>query len=144
MATKLGMMVTYLDGLLAIKSHDFSSRGLKITWQPKIIIFPLPQCLWPTNLASWWLVMRGSIQNVTPTFDHVVLRDHVTNWNHYISIIRVPMAIKINMIVTSLDGLLPVKSHKPLITWSSKITWQTKIIIFSLQQCLWPLNFARW
>ena len=31
----------------------------KITWQTKIIISSLPQCLWPPNLASWWLAMRG-------------------------------------------------------------------------------------
>ena len=28
MATKLGRMVTYLDGLLSIKSHNFRSHGL--------------------------------------------------------------------------------------------------------------------
>ena len=26
----------------------------------KNIKSPLPQCLWPSNLAGWWLTMRGS------------------------------------------------------------------------------------
>ena len=25
-----------------------------------MFIFPLPQCLWPSNLAGWWLTMRSS------------------------------------------------------------------------------------
>ena len=32
-------------------------RDQVATWSH--IIFPLPQCIWPPNLASWWLVMRG-------------------------------------------------------------------------------------
>ena len=60
MANKFGNTVTYLDGLLPIKLHDSSiiwSR--EITWQPKIIISLLPQCLCPPNLASWWHAMKG-------------------------------------------------------------------------------------
>ena len=30
----------------------------EITWQTKIIS-PLKQCLWPSNMVSWWLVIRG-------------------------------------------------------------------------------------
>ena len=37
------------------------------------------------------------------------------------------------------------KSHDPLITWSCKITWQTKIVIFLLPQRLWLPNLVgRW
>ena len=32
----------------------------KITWQNKIIISPLWQCLWQRKLASWWLNLLGS------------------------------------------------------------------------------------
>ena len=45
---------------------------------------------------------------------------------------------------TYLDGLLPIKSHDPLITWSCKITWQIKFFIFLLPKCLWPRNLAKW
>ena len=53
-ATKLGMMVTYLDGLLALKSYDpLITWSCEIKWQTKTIISPLPQCMWPPNLAGW-------------------------------------------------------------------------------------------
>ena len=49
------------------------------------------------------------------TFDHVVLKDHVTNQNHYIFTNTVLMVTKLDTMVTHLDGLLTVKSHDPLI-----------------------------
>ena len=55
------------------------------------------------------------------SFDHVVLQDHVTNKNHCISITRVPMATKLGRMMTSLDGLLPIMPHDPLITWPCEI-----------------------
>ena len=39
-------------------------------------------------------------------------------------------------LVTYLDGLLPIKSHDPLITWSPEITWKTKTIISPMLRCL--------
>ena len=55
MATKLGRMVTYLNGLLTIKSHyALVTWSCIIMWQTKIIISLLPQCLWPPNLVEWW------------------------------------------------------------------------------------------
>ena len=60
MATKLGRMVTYLEGLLPIKLHDpLIACSYKITYQTKTIISPLPQYLWPPNLAGLWLTSRG-------------------------------------------------------------------------------------
>ena len=35
------------------------------TWQIKNITSPLPHCLWPLNLLSWWLILWGPIQIVT-------------------------------------------------------------------------------
>ena len=74
--------------------------------------------LWcaPTHKFTW------------PLF-HVVLQDHMTNENHYISTARVPMTTKLVRMVNYLDGLLPLKSHHPLIMWSCKIMRQeTKLI----------------
>ena len=51
----------------------------------------------------------------------MVLQGHVKNKNHYISITRVPMATKLGRMMTSLDGLLPIMSHDPLIKWSCEI-----------------------
>ena len=55
------------------------------------------------------------------SFDHVVLQGHVANKIHHISITRVSMATKIGRIITFLDGLLPIVSHDPLITWPCEI-----------------------
>ena len=52
-ATKLGRMITYLDGFLPEKSHNpLIMWSCNITWQTKIIIFLLPQFLWPPNLGG--------------------------------------------------------------------------------------------
>ena len=49
-------------------------------------------------------------------FDRVVLQDHLTKENHYISTIRVPMATKLGRLITHRDGLLPMESKDSLIT----------------------------
>ena len=57
MAKKLGRMFTYTEWLLAIKLHGHIIRwSCEIEWQTKNIS-PLPQCLWPQNLAWWWLTL---------------------------------------------------------------------------------------
>ena len=61
MTTKLGMLVTYLEQLLSVKSHDHIITWFcKITWQTKII-YLLPQCL--PNLAGWGYILwwRGVV-----------------------------------------------------------------------------------
>lgn len=68
-------------------------------------------------------------------FDHVVFQDQVLNYK-YISTIRVPIATKLNSVLTYLDGLLHVKSHDTLIKWTCKIKWQTINIISELPHCL--------
>ena len=79
MATKLGRIMTYLERLLARKSHvPLVMWSCKMTRQTKIIISPQPQCLWPRNLSWWWLRLRGSIFSVTWLLNHVVLWDQVS------------------------------------------------------------------
>ena len=53
------------------------------------------------------------------------------------------ITFKLDKIAIYFDGLLPIKSHDSLITWSCKIIWKTKIITSSLLQCLWPPNLTR-
>ena len=72
----------------------------------------------------------------------MVLPGHLTNDNHYISPPRVLMATRLGKMITYLDGLLPIKSLGPLITWSYEITWQTKSIISLIPQYLRPLNLV--
>ena len=81
--TRLGRMVIYLEGLIPIElPHTFVTWPSKITGQTKTVISPLPQSLWPLNLAGWWLTMKGShsfTHGVTWAFYLLVLLDHVTN-----------------------------------------------------------------
>ena len=64
-------------------------------------------------------------------FDHMVLQDYVTCWNHYIPTITVSMVTKLDRIVTYIEPFSTIKLLEPLVTWSYKITWQAKIIIFA-------------
>ena len=67
----------------------------------------------------------------------------MTNWNH-ISTTTVPIATKLGRMIICLDGLLPVKSHDCLITWSWEITRQNKTTISPLSERLWLPNLAEW
>ena len=58
MVTKVCRMVTYLEGLLAKKSHDPSNTwSFEITWQIKIIS-SLLQCLSFPNMAGLWISLK--------------------------------------------------------------------------------------
>ena len=46
--------------------------------------------------------------------------------------------------VTHHQGLPPIESIDPFITWSCYITWRTKTIMAQLPQWLWPPNLAGW
>ena len=54
------------------------------------------------------------------------------------------MATKLGRMVTYLECLPPIKVLIPLVTWSCKISWQTKTIIYPLPQCLWPPDLPVW
>ena len=69
---------------------------------------------WQDDDLPWW---APAYKVASWPFDYVVLQDHVTKQNHYISTIRVPMATKLGRMVTHLDELAPTKSHHLLITW---------------------------
>ena len=61
MAIELGRMVTNLERLQQIMLlYPLVTWSCEITWQTKIITSPLPQYLWPPNLAEWWLTFRSS------------------------------------------------------------------------------------
>ena len=59
--TKLGNMVTYIEGFLGIKvTETFDKmvfRNHVTNWNIKS---PLAEGLWPPNFAGWWLTMRSS------------------------------------------------------------------------------------
>ena len=95
---------------------------------------------WQDGHLPWWAWTR----KITWPFDHIVLQDHVTNWNYYISTTVVPMVTKLGRMVTYLELLLTIKLFNGLITWSCKVTWHTKTIISPLLECLWSPKLAEW
>ena len=103
--------------------------SFQIMWQTKTISSPPAQCLRPRELLRWWLSWVPAHKVIWP-FDHVILPIHVTNLNHYISSTAVSKPTKLSWMVTFVGGLLHLKSHEPLITWSSKITRLTKIPLY--------------
>ena len=134
MATKLDRIVTYLDGILPIKSHDsFITWSWEIMLQTKTTISPIPQCLWPPNLVGRWLTLSGSHPQSYLNIDHLVLLNQVTNWKHYIFHYCIAYDHQ------------TWQSCDSFITWSWEIMLQTKTTISPIPQCLWPPNLVgRW
>ena len=121
MASKIGRIVTYFERLLTIQSfYALITWSCKVTWQTKIIIYPQLECLWLQTSQNDDLSCWVPTYKITSPFDHVVLQGHVTK-NHYISITKVPMATKLGRMMTSIDELLPIMLHDPLITWHCEI-----------------------
>ena len=54
---------------------------------------------------------RGDLPCEVPTrkVTHLVLWDHVTNYKHHMSTILMSMATKLGMLVSYLEGLLPIE-----------------------------------
>ena len=55
-----------------------------------------------------------------------------------------PPRTKLGRVMTYHEGLPPIKSHEPLITWPSEIPRQTETIVTPLSEWLWPPNLAEW
>ena len=96
-----------------------------------------PQIRQHGNLPLW-----APTQNFTWSFNHVAFWDDVTNHNCYNLTTTVPLATKLDRMVIYLEGLLIlfIKPFNALITWSYKVTRQTKIIIFPLPEIQWRPN----
>ena len=74
--TKLGRMVTYLNGLLLLKSHNaFITWSWEITWRAETIMSPIPQCVWQPNLFTTclqWLLLTIKSYNTLFTWSRTV------------------------------------------------------------------------
>ena len=122
-------------------TRPFSTWFLRSCEKVKFLS-PIPQHLWPPNLLEWWLTSGASKRKIVYHFDLVVLQGHRTNKNHYISTTRVSMATKLGMMVTYLDGPLPIKSHDPFIVQYCEITWKNETSVYPILQCLWRPNLV--
>ena len=112
----------------------------KTTVFAEILISPLPQCLWPPNVAGWWLTIRDSYR-----LSHMILWSHglprsLDKLKAIISPLTLPTTIKLGRIGTYVEECLAMKSHDLLVMLSYKMTWQNEIILSPLPQCLGPPN----
>ena len=81
-------------------------------------------------------------------FNHLVLRDHRTNYNHYTSTITMRMATKLGTLVTYLRRLLLTKPHVPLITYLSRSLGKLKILYLHCYSAfchqIWQCGNIQW
>ena len=140
MTTKLVRIVTYRTPLLPIKSYDhIITWSCLITWQIKVIVYPLSQCLWLAKLAGWGFTINSQDPLITWS-------DKVTWKIKYviISTITSSMSIKLGKVVCYYKGLPWVKSHNPLNAWSHEVTWEINYVISLLPEDLLSLNVKKW
>ena len=117
-------------------------RGLcEITWQPKIITSLLPQCLWPPNLASWWLAMMGFHTCYSTVWSRGIAKSRDTLkslYLHYHNFYDHKMCQD--------DGLPWVtatqKSHDHSITWEIKIATYPLKNFYGYQ--FWQGRYIHW
>ena len=74
------------------------------------------QQIWQYSNLPWWAPAHKVIWHS----DHVVLRDHITHQNYFISTATVPMATRLGRMVTNFEGLLYILLDLVL-TWSWEI-----------------------
>ena len=55
-----------------------------------------------------------------------------------------PKATNLGRMVTYLEQLIHIKPHDHIITWSCRILWQSKTIIYPLPHCLWLQRKLCW
>ena len=136
-ATKLGRVVTYHEGLPPIKSHDpLITWSCKITWQTKFIITPLPKVAMTRKLGR--MVTLTYLEGLLTIKSHnaLITWSCKFTWQTKV-IISTLRSSRLGKLVPHFDRLLPIKSYHPLIMWFCEITRQPKIIISPLSQCLW-------
>ena len=71
-------MITWINSLLSISMAT-------IVKETNSYNSPIRQCLWLPNLADGKLPWLARTHKVIQPFDHVVLQDHMTNQNYYMS-----------------------------------------------------------
>ena len=87
---------------------------------------PLPQCLWPSNLARWWRTRWHSYLKGHMALGSCARLRSCDKSNHYVSTTTVRIATKCGRAVTYCEGLPSRNPPDHLITWFCEIAWQTK------------------
>ena len=136
-----GIPFAFMSCALEINSNDSLARS-RDKLKPLYIHYQSGNGYqtWQNGDLPW----RAHTHKVTQALGQRVLQDHVTNYKNCISTTTVPVATKHGRILTYFEKLLPIELHDPLITWSCRVTWQTKFNISSLPGFLWPPTLAGW
>ena len=128
MATKLDRMLTYLDGLLPIKSNDpLITWFYKITWHIKTIIFWLPQCLCLPNLAGWILTFMGYDPSITWSCEIMWQPKIIKSTLHSAYVHQTWQAGDLPQGHSTHNATSPFHH---VVLWSCEITWQTKKTLY--------------
>lgn len=78
------------------------------------------------------------------TFDHMIVEDHVTNWNHSICTNTIPMAIKLGKGGEIPWGTPLITLHDPPVTWFGEVMWKNKHFTFPLALDHWLPSMEKW
>ena len=136
MDTKLGRMVTYLDGFLPVKSHDaLVTWSYRIMWQTKIRSHGLARsCENKKYIFTTTIFMATKLGRMVTYLDYLLptkSNDHIITcfceitWQTNTILSPLPQCLwpyNLGRMMTYLVWLLPIKSHDNIITWSCKIT----------------------
>ena len=143
LTSKLGRMVNYLDWNLPESHMTLWWRGLAKSRDKLKPLYLHNHSVYDHQTCKDGDLPWGAPSDkVTRPFGYVVMQNHMTNWNHHNSATTVSFVSKRCRIVTYVKGLLSIKSHDLLNTWSCKITWQIKTFISPLPQCIWQPNLV--
>ena len=140
MVTKLGRMVTYLEGVFRIKSHDpLITLSYEIKWQTKTI--ELGRVALTTQLGR--VVTYHEVLTPIKSHDPLSPWSCEITWQTKTIIYTLPQCLRPQNLPGwwfNLSSSYP-KSHDHIITWSGKIAWETKNIS-PLTQCVCSQNLA--
>ena len=139
-ATKLGRVATYCEGLPPIKSYGTLTTWVFLRSCDKLKALDLHyHNSVATKLGRMVTFLEGLVQ-IKSHYPLITWLCEIMWQIKNISTVSILMATRFGSAVTYLEGLPPKESDCPLITWSCEIIWQIKNTS-PLSPCLWVLHF---
>ena len=144
MATKLGKVVTCHKELSPRQSHDpLVAWSSGITKQTILLYSHYHRAYGHQTWKRSDLHLGILRHKAAWPSNNVTVRDHVTNWKHYMSPITMPMAIKLCWVITYNEEPPLIESHGLPIKWSWEVTWQIKYISSPIALDQWLPNMTK-
>ena len=143
MATQLGRMMTYLEGLLTIKSYSpLITWSCIVTWQTRILYL---RCQTAHSHQTWQdgnLPWSAPTHKVSWLFDCVILRDHATNYKNILTA-TVPLTTKLGRMLKYLEEFLTM-NHLTLWSCGLARSHGKQKLLYPPPECLWLTNLTKW